>query len=298
MRVFVTGATGFVGTAVVRELQSAGHHVVGLARSDASAKTLADRGVEVHRGSLEDPESLARGASNADGVVHTAYIHDFARIASSGEADVRAIAAIGGALAGSGRPFVVTSATGVLPPGRLNDETTTGDRTAAGAHRVAAEETMLALRPRGVRAVVLRLPPSVHGDGDYGFVPALVRIAREKGVSAAIGEGASRWPAVHLLDAARVYRLALEKGEPGATFHAVAEEGVPTRAIAAVIGRRLGLPVVSIRSDEAATHFGWMARFFAMDSPASSLQTRRILEWSPREVGLLADLEDGRYFDA
>jgi len=297
MRVFVTGATGFIGSAIVQELIIAGHRVLGLARSNAAAKSLAAGGAEVHRGALEDLDSLKRGAAASDGVIHTAFIHDFSNIAASGETDRAAVEALGAALAGSGRPLVVTSGTAHLAPGRLATEEDAPGPGAAVKHRIASEETTLAMASHGVRAVLVRLPPSVHGDGDHAFVPALIGIAREKGVSAYIGDGRNRWPAVHRLDAAHLFRLALEKGSAGATFHGVADEGVPTRDIADAIGRRLKVPVVSKSREEAAGHFAWLARFFALDVPASGTRTQERLGWRPRQPGLIADLERGRYFE-
>lgn len=296
MRVFVTGATGFIGSAIVQELINAGHQVFGLARSDAAARSLTAAGAEVHRGTLEDTDSLRRGATASDGVIHTAYIHDFSNIAASGKTDLLAVEAFGTALEGSGKPLVVTSGIAVLTPGRLGTEADAPDPGSAGVHRIASEEATLSMTSRGVRASVVRLPPSVHGDGDHGFVPALIRIAREKGVSAYTGDGLNRWPAVHRLDAARVFRLALEKGVAGSRFHAIADEGVPIRDIAEVIGRRLNVPVVAKSPEEATNHFGWLGHFIVVDVPASAARTQEWLGWRPEHLGLITDLEEGSYF--
>ena len=296
MRVFVTGATGYIGAAVVQELLGAGHQVVGLARSDKSAQALAAAGAEAHRGSLDDLDSLRRGAAAADGVLHLAFVHDFDAYATAGETDRQAVEALGSALVGSGRPLVITSGITVLTPGRLATEDDALDPAAASAPRIPSEEAVQALAQQGVRAAVVRLPPSVHGAGDYAFVPTLINLAREKGVSAYLGDGQNRWPAVHRLDAARLFRLALEQGAAGGRYHGVADEGVPVRQLAELIGRHLHLPVESKPVAEAAAHFGWLGAFLQVDAPASSALTQQRLGWHPTQPGLLADLEQGHYF--
>ncbi|RKG91885.1 SDR family oxidoreductase [Corallococcus terminator] len=296
MRVFVTGATGFIGTAIVRELRTAGHEVLGLARSDASADTLARAGIQAHRGELTDTASLVAGARSCDGVIHTAFIHDFSQYAAAAETDRRAVEALAGALEGSGKPFISTSGTAMLVPGRLGTEADAPSAGSAAGPRAATEATVMEAARRGVRASVVRLPPSVHGAGDHAFVPALIDIARRTGVSAFIGEGANRWPAVHRLDVARLFCLALERAAPGTRLHGVAEEGIPLRALAEAIGAGLGVPVRGIAEDEARTHFDWLAGFVAIDNPTSSTITRDTLGWSPQEPDLRTDMRDNGYF--
>lgn len=293
MRVFVTGASGFIGSAIVQELLGAGHQVVGLARSDASAQALTRAGADVLRGSLEDLDSLKKGASEADGVIHTAFIHDFSNYMAAAETDKRAIETIGALLTGSDRPLVVTG--GIL--GVRTDGNFITEVDPAPDFPRASEATAMSLAEAGIHAAVIRLPPSVHDAGDYGFVPFLINIARQKGVSAYVGEGTNRWPAVHRLDAAHLFRLALEKGAVGARYNAIGDEGIPVREIAEVIGRQLGLAVVSIPPEEAASHFDWMSRFIGFDSPATSVKTREQLGWQPTHPGLIDDLNMGHYFE-
>ncbi|KAB8144481.1 SDR family oxidoreductase [Chloroflexia bacterium SDU3-3] len=293
MHIFVTGATGFVGSAVVRELLDAGHSVVGLARSDAGVAALASAGAAVQRGTLEDLDILGSTAAAADGVIHTAFIHNFNDFATSVVADRRAIEALGAALEGSGRPLIVTSGMAGLAVGRAATEDDVPDESFP---RVS-EKVGLSFVERGVRAMAMRLPPSVHGKGDHGFVPQLISVARERGVSAYVGAGENRWASVHRPDAARLYRLALEKGEAGTRLHAIGDEGVPARVIAEVIGRHLGVPVVSIPAERAAEHFGWIGAFFAIDIPGSSTITEQRFGWKAQGLGLIEDLEQGHYFD-
>jgi nucleoside-diphosphate-sugar epimerase len=294
MRVFVTGATGFVGSAIVRDLLASGYQVLGLTRSDAGAQTLASLGAEIHRGSLEDVDSLRTGARQADAVIHTAFNHDFSRFALNCAEDKQAIEAMGSVLEGSRRPMLVTSGLASLAPGRTATE---ADRPSGDFPR-ASEMAAEAVSARGVRASSVRLAPSTHGTGDHGFIPHLIGLAREKGVSAYIGNGLNRWPGVHRLDAARLYRLALERGVESGPYHAVDDEGVPFKQIAEVIGRRLGVPVVSRTPEEAGDHFGWFARFAAMDAPTSSARTRSALGWKPEQPGLIADLDRPDYFSS
>jgi nucleoside-diphosphate-sugar epimerase len=297
MRIFVTGATGFIGSAIVQELIAAGHQVLGFARSDTSAASLAAAGAEVHRGSLDDLDTLRHAASASDGVIHTAFVHDFANIPAAARTDILAIEALGESLAGSERRLLVTSGTALLSPGRLATEETKPDPALAAAWPRRSEETALGMTSRGVRASAVRLPPSVHGEGDHGFVPLLIGIAREKGVSAYVGDGLNRWASVHRLDAAHLFRLAIEKATSGATYHAVADEGVAFREIAGVIGRHLNVPVVSKTPQEAADHFGFLARFASIDISASSARTQQLLGWRPTQPGLIEDLDRGHYFE-
>lgn len=291
MRVFLTGASGFVGSAVLAVLQNAGHHVTALARSDASAAKLAAAGVEVLRGDLVDLAVLQQGAAASDGVIHCAFPHDdFTARVSNCAIDKAAIVALGEALAGSDRPLVVTFGTSRSASGLLTE--TEAVNPANPDPRAATEAVALAFADRGVRVSTVRLPPTVHGDGDHGFVPMLIAIARRTGVSGYVGDGANRWPAVHRLDAAKLYVQALEHAEAGTRVHAVAEEGVPTRAIAEAIGHGAGLPVASVE----AAHFGWLGGFFGLDVVVSSALTRSRFAWTPSQPTLLEDLANGRYF--
>lgn len=298
MRVFVTGATGFVGSAIVQELLAAGHQVLGLVRSEASAKLLSATGAEVHRGDIEDLDSLRSGAAMADGVIHTAFNHDFSKFQANCEADRKVITAMADVLVGSDRPLIVTSGTGLLAgSGQVATEDRVPPAATSAMPRVASEEAVAVAVERGVRALVLRLPPSVHGNGDHGFIPALIGIARQKGVAAYVGEGLNRWPAVHRLDAARLYRLALEQGTGIGRYHAVDDQGIPMRDIAGIIGKHLNIPVVSKSPQEAAEHFGWIAHFAGFDNPSSSALTRQWLGWEPTQPGLIVDLDGPQYFE-
>lgn len=292
MHVFVTGATGLIGSALVPELLGAGHSVVGLARSDASADRLTRAGADVLRGELNDLEILRRGATGADGVVHLAFVHDFGDFAASVRADAAAITAMGEALEGSGKPLVTTSGLLGLPSDRVATE-----RDSASPARLS-ESSTLPFAGRGVRAVSVRLAPSVHGPTDrHGFVPALVDIARQQGSAAFVGDGSNHWPGVHVLDAATLFRLALEAAPAGSLLHGAGDEGVPTREIAERIGRGLDLEVTSVAPEAAADHFGWMAPFFSMDVRASHAVTSELLGWEPTQAGLLEDLDAGFYFE-
>ncbi|MCY0386194.1 SDR family oxidoreductase [Robbsia sp. Bb-Pol-6] len=294
MRLFLTGATGFIGSALVPELLGAGHQVIGMARSDAGARALTDAGAEVHRGTLEDPESLTRGAAKADGVIHTAFDHDFSKFAENCEKDRRAIAALGVALAGSDRPLLITSGTGMGAGGSgglATEDVFHGDHPHP---RSASEQAGNALLAAGINVSVVRLP-QVHNPFKQGLITPLIALARDKGVSAYVGEGHNRWSAGHLLDAVRLYRLAVEKGERGARYHAVGEEGVSSRDIAESIGRGLNVPAVSVAPQDAAAHFGWLSMFVGMDMPASSALTQARLGWRPAGPTLIADLDEARY---
>jgi nucleoside-diphosphate-sugar epimerase len=306
MRYFITGASGWIGSAVVSELLDGGQQVVGLARSDVSAAALADAGAEVQRGTLDDLDVLRDAAAASDGVIHLAFKHDIAfsgGFDAAADADRRAVEVFGDALAGSDRPLVLASGTLGLSPGRLATERDGHDldpareaMPAGPRTRWATAELVLSFADRGIRSSVMRLPPTNHGEGDNGFMATLVAIARAKGVSGYIGDGANRWPAVHRLDSAHLFCLAAEKAPARSTLHAVADEGVPIRDIAEVIGRHLNVPVASVTPDDAAGHFSWLAGFIGLDSPASSALTREIMDWQPTQPGLIEDLDKGHYF--
>ncbi len=294
MKIFVTGATGFIGSAIVQELIGAGHQVVGLARSDAAAQSLIAAGAQVHRGGLEDLESLKSGASESDGVIHTGFIHDFSRFQEVCETDRRAIEALGSALIGSGRPLIVTSGVALLASDKLTIEE---DVSTSPFPRIASEQAADAVAAKGVRVAVVRLSPSVHGAGEHGFVPILINTAREKGVAAYIEDGLNHWPAIHRLDAAKLYRLAIEyQFTAGTRFHGVAEEGITVKDIAEVIGKRLNVPVTSISAEEAANHYGWFAHFAGVNIRSSSKITRESLGWQPTQLRLIEDVDNDYYF--
>jgi nucleoside-diphosphate-sugar epimerase len=295
MQLFVTGASGWIGSAVVPELLAAGHQVVGLARSDEAAARVSAHGAAVRRGDLEDVDGLRDAAAASDGVVHLGYHHDFSQMAQAAEMDAAAIAAFGDVLAGTDRPLLIASGVLRLTGGRVATE---ADQPEEYIHpRTANADATLALAERGVRSIVMRFSPTVHGPGDHGFVATLVDVARRRGVSAFVGEGTGRWPAVHVVDAAVLVRLAVEAGPAGSVFHAVAEEGVTNRSIAEAIGRGLGLPVTSVAPEDALGHFDWIGMFFGADVPASSAATRAQLGWRPTHQGLIADIDGGAYFD-
>jgi nucleoside-diphosphate-sugar epimerase len=306
MRVFVTGASGWIGSAVVPDLIGRGHQVVGLARSDASAGALTAVGVEVLRGTLDDLDTLASAAAGSDGVIHLAFKHDLmyaGDFEGAADADRRAVEALAKALEGSDRPFLIASGTLGLAAGRVaTEEDGRGPDRAWAAFgpgpqtRMGTAQLVLSLAARGVRSSVVRLPPTNHGEGDHGFIPALIGMARAHGVSGYIGDGSSRWPAVHRLDSARLFGLALEKAPAGSALHAVADEGVRIRDVAEVIGRHLGLPIASVSPEDAGKHFTFLAHFLALDSPVSSALTRELLDWEPAQPGLIDDLDQGHYF--
>ncbi|MDQ2752722.1 MAG: SDR family oxidoreductase [Bacteroidota bacterium] len=314
MKVFLTGASGFIGSAIAKKLIANGNQIVGLARSDASAKKLAAAGIEVIRGSLDDLDSMKRGAAKSDGVIHTAFIHEFSYISlvkrlkvifgglpssiaprflkTIADMDRMAIEVIGTTLAGSGRPLVIASGTLLLPLGRLVNETDLPDPASPAAYRAQSEKTAIDFASKGVHTSIIRLPPTVHGDGDSGFIPRLIKLAQKTGVSACVNDGQNEWPAVHRLDVAGLFILALEKGTAGSVYHGVAEEGIPFSEIAKVIGVKLNLPFAS----KPEKHFGFLGSIVAADNETSSAITQEKLGWTPKEPTLIADLENGNYF--
>jgi len=295
MRIFVTGASGFVGSAIIKELLTAGHQVLGLARSDSSAEKIRKAGAQAHQGDVNDLPTLQKGATDCDAVIHTAFNHDFSQFKANCEADRKVIGALGAALAGSDRPLIITSGVGLLRSERIvtEDDAPPGSDTVP---RAASEEAATAAAAKGTKAYIIRLPPTVHGQGDHGFVPMIINMAREKGESVYIGEGKNRWPAVHRQDAAVLYRLIAERTPEQKVYHAVAEEGVPFRDIAEAIGQGLHVPVVSRTEKEAEAHFTWFTHFASLGCPASSAKTRNTLDWQPTQPGLLEDLVPGIYF--
>jgi nucleoside-diphosphate-sugar epimerase len=294
MRIFLTGATGFIGSAIIPELIDGGHQVVGLTRSEAGAESLKAAGAEVQHGDLDDLESLRGGAGKSDGVIHCAFNHDFSKFAENCELDRRAIETLGATLKGTDRPLIVSGGLALLAQGRVATESDPPLPHSSSLPRVS--ETMaVSLAEQGVRASTMRLP-QVHDTRKQGLVTYLIAIARQKGVSAYVGDGLNRWPAAHVLDVAKLYRLAIEKGSAGDRYHAVAEEGVPLREIAEAVGRGLNLPVVSKTPEQAAEHFGFLGFFVGGDMPASSAQTQQRLGWRPTGSGMIADLEQMRYF--
>lgn len=298
MRVFVTGGSGFIGSAVVPELIANGHQVLALARSDASAAALRAAGAEVLRGDLEDLESLRKGAAEADAVIHLGFIHDFSRFAEVQQIDRRAVDTFGEVLEGTNKALSIASGVLVMNmPGEIATEGDTPRLDPAVFPRIGTSLAALEFAERGVRSSIVRLAPTVHGAGDHGFIPYIINVARERGVSAYIGDGANRWPAIHRLDAATLFRLAIEKAPPGSVLHGTAEEGIPAREIAEVIGKHLDVPVTSIPPEAAAEHFGWMAQFWALDQRSSNTLTRRMLGWNPVQPGLIDDLEARHYFE-
>lgn len=295
MRVFVTGASGWIGSAVVPELLAAGHEVVGLARSDESASALTAAGAIAHRGSLDDLESLRAGAEAADGVIHLAFKHDFSDFAGAGRTERAALETLGGALFDTGKPLLFAAGIAMIAPGRVITEADASPSSGPDAPRGGGEQLALGYASRGVRPVALRFAPTVHGEGDYGFMSTIAGIARSKGVSGYVGDGSSRWPAVHVSDAARLVRLALESAPAGSVVHAVGEEGIAARDIAGALGRQLDMPVQSVAPDDAAAHFGWMSAFFGLDIPATSAITRETLGWQPVGPTLFDDIAAGYY---